>query len=101
MMEGRGGAMLETRSITITLPDSVWSGAIALAQKKNVSLDAVVQDAILKYERTMVWRELTAYGKERAEASGYIEEDVVRLCRETRDELAAEAESETRAKQSQ
>jgi predicted transcriptional regulator len=91
--------MVETKSITITLPDSVWSGAIALAEKKNVSLDAVVRDAIVKYERTTVWQELLAYGKERAESSGYGEGDVLGLCRETRLELAGEYASGPKAKQ--
>jgi len=81
--------MVETKSMTITLPGSVWSGAIALAEKQKVSLDAVVRDAIVRYGRMALWDELKSYGRERFAASGYREEDVVRLCRETRAELAS------------
>jgi hypothetical protein len=89
--------MVETKSITITLPDSVWGGAIALAKKRKLSLDALVQDAIVKYERATLWQELRAYGAERSEATGYTEEDVVRLCRDTRREIAADNKSGTDA----
>lgn len=99
-MMKEGCAMLGTKSITITLPDKVWGGAIALAEKKNVSLDEVVRDAIARYERATAWEELRAYGKERSGASGYSEEDVVRLCKETRAEIAGESLSETKAEQS-
>jgi hypothetical protein len=89
--------MSETKSIAITLPDSVWGGAMALAERRNLSLDALVQDAILKYERAAIWLDLRAYGAQQSETTGYREEDVVRLCRETRAEIAAEDRSGVKA----
>jgi hypothetical protein len=91
--------MAETKSIAITLPDAVWGGAMALAEKRKLSLDALVQDAILKYERAGTWQELRTYGAQQSELTGYREEDVVGLCRETRAEIAAEDSSGAKAPQ--
>ena len=80
--------MAETRELAISLPEPVVKSAAALAAKENRSVSDLVQELIARHETVVAWRELKSYGLGRGKASGYTEDDVVRLVREVREGLA-------------
>ena len=80
--------MAETRELAISLPEPVVKSAAALAAKENRSVSDLVQELIARHESVVAWRELKSYGLGRGKASGYTENDVIRLVSETREELA-------------
>ncbi len=80
----------QVQETTISLPKTVVESARKLAQQENRTVGELMQELIAERERAIAWRELRQYGRERALASGYKEEDVVRLVKEVRKEMAEE-----------
>jgi ABC-type nitrate/sulfonate/bicarbonate transport system substrate-binding protein len=86
--------MAENQLTPLLLPENVLESAAMMAEKEHVSVSELVQKLIARHERALAWKELQEYARERADVSGYKEEDVVRLVREVRAERAAERKAE-------
>jgi metal-responsive CopG/Arc/MetJ family transcriptional regulator len=71
---------------TVSVPQALLAEVEKLAQTQERTASDLVSDVMAKYLSEQRWRALQAYGRERARALGYTEDDVERLIAESRRE---------------
>ena len=71
---------------TIHIPDDLLTELQEKAAAEGKSVDDLAAEALRKGLDESAWQELLAYGRERAQASGYKEEDVPTIVKEWRRE---------------
>jgi len=89
------GTAATTKEYTISLPLDLARSAESLAKRESRTVEEVVQDAVLAYSRQRseaFWAEIAEYAATH-NPMGYTEEDVPRLIKEVRAEMAAEKEA--------
>lgn len=86
--------MRTSKTLSITLPPEMLARAEELARQEHRTMSELVREALRHYERSRAWEELGAYGRERAEAMGVTEADVLPAVKEVRQRrLRARAEA--------
>jgi len=89
-------------TITIALPATMAAKAEALAESEGRTLSELFLEAFRAYQANAFeqwWKELREYADTR-NPHGYTEEDIPRLIKEVRAEMAAEEEARNAAKAS-
>ena len=76
-----------TKTITFSLSPDLSVRLDELASQQARSRSALIRDALVRYIEDEAWRELRAYGEERARVAGISPEDVPRLIDEYRAEM--------------
>lgn len=85
--------MRTTKTLSITLPPEMLARAEELARQEHRTMSELVREALRQYERSRWWDEVGAYGRERAEAMGVTEGEVLPAVKEVRQRRArAQAE---------
>lgn len=69
-----------------SIPPTLLAEAERLAAEKHVTLDELMQNALIRYLDDSKWRDLYAYGEEQARKHGVSEADVERIVHEFREE---------------
>jgi CopG family transcriptional regulator/antitoxin EndoAI len=83
--------MRTTKVVSITLPPPLFEQAQALAKEENRTMSELMREALRRYQRERMWERLRSFGTISAEmADVKNEEDVVKLVREVRREMAEE-----------
>lgn len=75
---------------SIHMPADLLAQTQAVAEEEHRTADDVVRDAVERYLSDRRWQRTLAYGRERAKASGYTEDDIPRLIAEVRQERRQE-----------
>ena len=76
-----------TKTISFSLSPDLSVRLDELASQQSRTRSALIRDALVRYIEDEEWRELLAYGEERAQAVGIRAEDVPRLIDEYRTEM--------------
>ncbi len=91
-----------SKTITISLPPEMAAKAEALAKRESRTMSELFREAFRKYHGSIVdgwFEELAQLGASR-NPHGYTEEDIPRLIKEVRAEMAAEEAAQLTAKAS-
>lgn len=83
-------------SILELLPERLRNDVVRAAAADETTPEAWVERAVARQLDDARWRDLFAYGRERAEATDRAEDDVERLIAEVRAERRAEAAAASR-----
>jgi len=92
-------ASTPTTTVSITLPSYLAAKAEALAEREGRTLSELFGEAFREYQAAIIdklWKELEE--DPRRNPHGYTEEDIPRLIKEVRAEMAAEEEARAAAK---
>ena len=83
--------MRTTKVVSITLPPPLFEQAQALAKEENRTMSELMREALRRYQRERMWERLRSHMAPAADKLGIkSEEDIVKLVREVRREMAEE-----------
>jgi CopG family transcriptional regulator/antitoxin EndoAI len=83
--------MRTTKVVSITLPPPLFEQAQALAKEENRTISELMREALRRYQSERMWERLRSFGTISAEMAGVKnEEDIVKLVRQVRREMAEE-----------
>jgi metal-responsive CopG/Arc/MetJ family transcriptional regulator len=88
--------MRTTTGISITLPPEMLKRAKKLAGKENRTMSELIREAFREYEQKRRWDEINAFGRAKAAELGITEDDVTRIVKESRKELARQTNRSVR-----
>jgi CopG family transcriptional regulator/antitoxin EndoAI len=88
--------MRTTKVVSITLPPPLFEQAQALAKEENRTMSELMREALRRYQSERMWSRLRSFGTISDDMPGVKnEEDVVKLVRQVRREMAEEEAART------
>jgi CopG family transcriptional regulator/antitoxin EndoAI len=88
--------MRTTKVVSITLPPPLFEQAQALAKEENRTMSELMREALRRYQHERMWGRLRSFGTISDDMPGVKnEEDVVKLVRQVRREMAEEEAART------